>query len=123
MQSSIHLAHNPIQHERTKHIAIDCHFTREKVLEGLNHLTYLPTKEQLVDLLTKSLPSTKLLPLLSKLGVINITSSLRGHVTTLTKAVTLNKLLLHGYQFLICNLRSFFVSLVFSIYSCCTLHS
>ena len=57
-QSSIHLAHNPIQYERTKHIAIDCHFTREKVLEGLIHLTYLPTKEQLVDLLTKSLPST-----------------------------------------------------------------
>ena len=76
-QSAIHLAHNPIQHERTKHMAIDCHFTREKVLEGLIHLTYIPTKEQLADLFTKSLPSTQLLPLLSKLGIYP-TLSLRG---------------------------------------------
>lgn len=74
-QSSIHLAHNPVQHERTKHIAIDYHFTREKVLEGLIHLTNLLTKEQLAYLLTKSLPFIQLLPLLSKLGVINISSS------------------------------------------------
>ena len=51
-QSSIQLAHNPIQHERTKHIAIDCHFTREKVLEVLIHLIYLPTSQQLADIFT-----------------------------------------------------------------------
>lgn len=78
-QSAIHLAHNPIQHERTKHIDIDCHFTREKILEGLIHLAYVPTSQQLADLFTKALPSTKLLPLLSKLGVYP-TPSLRGEV-------------------------------------------
>ena len=76
-QSAIHVAHNPIQHERTKHIATDCHFTCEKVLEGLLHLAYIPTNEQLADLFTKSLPSTQLLPLLYKLGVYP-TPSLRG---------------------------------------------
>lgn len=30
-QSPIHIAKNPVQHERVKHIAIDRHFTREKV--------------------------------------------------------------------------------------------
>uniref|UniRef100_A0A803NE83 Uncharacterized protein n=1 Tax=Chenopodium quinoa TaxID=63459 RepID=A0A803NE83_CHEQI len=34
-QSSIYIAKNPIFHERTKHIEINCPFTRDKVLEGL----------------------------------------------------------------------------------------
>lgn len=58
-KSAIHLAHNPIMHERTTHIAIDCHFTREKVLEGLLHLVFVPTHQQLAALFTKSLPSTQ----------------------------------------------------------------
>lgn len=33
--SALQMAQNPILHHRTKHIAIDCHFMREKVLEDL----------------------------------------------------------------------------------------
>lgn len=69
-QSALHIARNLVFHDRTKHIQVDCHFTCDKVLEGLIQLSYLPTKHQLADILTKTLPSAQLRLLLSKLGMV-----------------------------------------------------
>ena len=63
-KSTLQIAHNPVLHECTKHIAIDCHFTREKVLEGLIELAYIPTQQQLADVFTKTLPCSVSQPLL-----------------------------------------------------------
>ena len=67
-----------------RHIEIDCHFTRDKVLEGLIHLTYLPTTSQLADIFTKVLPSSQFNHLLSKLGLSSTPPNLRGDIEPYT---------------------------------------
>lgn len=68
-QAAIYIAHNPMYHERTKHIEIDCHFVREKLQDGLIALHHVSSPNQLADILTKSLPGPLHHHFLSKLGV------------------------------------------------------
>eukprot|EP00253_Pinus_taeda_P019329 PITA_19329 len=54
--SVISISKNPVMHSKTKHIPIKYHFLREQVLEQKVKLEYVPSKEQVDDIFTKSLP-------------------------------------------------------------------
>ena len=71
-QAALHIGSNPVFHERTKDIEIDCHVVRNKVLEKVIKLNHVRTNCQLADLLTKALNYNQFSTLSCKMGMINI---------------------------------------------------
>ena len=71
-KAAISIAHNPVLHDRTKHVEIDKHFIKEKLEKGLICMPYMPTTEQVADVLTKGLPTRQYDKLISKLGMKDI---------------------------------------------------
>nr|GEZ53368.1 hypothetical protein [Tanacetum cinerariifolium] len=68
-KSAIAISCNPVQHSKTKHIAVRYHFIKEHVEKGMIELYFVKTDYQLADLFTKALPADRFKYLVRRLGM------------------------------------------------------
>jgi hypothetical protein len=68
-QSAIKVARDPQHFGRMKHVDLRDLFVREKVTEGVILVEYVPSKENIADILTKVLPKDQFFYLREKLGL------------------------------------------------------
>ena len=66
------IAHNPVQHDRTKHVEVDRFFIKEKLDNKIIELPKICSEDQLADILTKAVSKQIFFKCLGKLGMYNI---------------------------------------------------
>jgi hypothetical protein len=73
-KAAIDISHNPIQHDRTKHVEVDRHFIKQNLEERIIQFPFVKSEDQLADILTKAISSRNFYHSLNKLGVRDIYS-------------------------------------------------
>ena len=72
-QSAMAIVKNPVQHDRTKHKAMNRHYLSENIDREIIRPTFISFAEQKkADIFTKSLPGPRFQQLVSKLGMVSI---------------------------------------------------
>ena len=71
-KAAIEIAQNPVQHDRTKHVEVDRHFIKENLNRKIIQFPFVPSEEQLADVLTKAVSGKAFNSSMTKLGMIDI---------------------------------------------------
>ena len=74
------IAHNPVQHDCTKHVEVDRFFIKEKLDDKIVELPKIWSEDQLTDILTKAVSSQVFSKFLDKLGMYDIYAPIWGGV-------------------------------------------
>ena len=71
-KAAIEIAHNPVQHDRTKHVEVDRHFIKENLDRKIIKFPFVQSEDQLADILTKAVSGRVFNSSIGKLGMFDI---------------------------------------------------
>ena len=74
-KAAIDIAHNPVQHDRTKHVEVDRNFIKQNHKEKIIRFPFVRSEDQLANILTKAISSKVFYSSLDKLCMKDIYAS------------------------------------------------